>query len=236
VDATAPARPGTATRSPLNGRATESAGRHHRAARPVLRWVRRALAVVAVVAGAVALLSGPGDHPPAPTRTAAVEAQAPPAPTRPAATPPAVAAVPLRVLIPAIGVDSGLVDLGVDAAGALVPPADFSTAGWFAAGTVPGEVGPAVLAGHVDDYTGPAVFYRLEDLVPGDEVRVTRSDGRTVTFAVTRVAAYPKDDFGTAEVYGPTADAELRLITCGGTFDRSRRSYVDNVVVYAKVT
>jgi sortase (surface protein transpeptidase) len=203
----------------------------------VLSWVRTALAVVALVAGAVALLSGRGDHAPAPPRPAAVEAQAPPAPApaSPAAAAPAagVPVVPQRVLIPAIGVDSGLVDLGVDAAGALVPPADFSTAGWFAAGPVPGEIGPAVLAGHVDDYTGPAVFYRLEDLTAGDQVLVTRSDGRTVTFTVTRVAAYPKDGFGTAEVYGPTADAELRLITCGGTFDRSRRSYTDNVVVFA---
>jgi sortase (surface protein transpeptidase) len=91
-----------------------------------------------------------------------------------------------------------------------------------------------VLAGHVDDRTGPAVFYRLQDLAAGDRVVVTDGDGQAHAFTVTRVAAYPKSDFATAEVYGPTPGAELRLITCGGTFDRSRRSYTDNVVVYAR--
>ncbi|PZA22338.1 sortase domain-containing protein, partial [Modestobacter versicolor] len=109
----------------------------------------------------------------------------------------------------------------------------YRVAGWFAAGPAPGETGPAVLAGHVDDRTGPAVFFRLEELTAGDEVRVTGADGQLVTFTVTRVASYPKDAFATAEVYGPTTGAELRLITCGGTFDRSRRSYTDNVVVFA---
>jgi sortase (surface protein transpeptidase) len=143
-------------------------------------------------------------------------------------------ATPQQVRIPAIGVDSSLAPLRVDGAGVLVPPSDFAQAGWFSAGTVPGDVGPAVIAGHVDDRTGPAVFYRLEDLAAGDTVQVLRSDGRTVDFGVTRVATYPKDDFPTAEVYGPTTGAELRLITCGGTFDTSRRSYRDNVVVYAR--
>jgi sortase (surface protein transpeptidase) len=97
-------------------------------------------------------------------------------------------------------------------------------------------VGPAVIAGHVDSRTGPAVFFRLEELAVDDTVLVTRSDGRDVEFRVTRVAQYPKDDFATEEVYGPTTGAELRLITCGGTFDAGRRSYRDNVVVYAQVT
>ncbi|MCU1604129.1 MAG: Peptidase sortase, partial [Modestobacter sp.] len=149
----------------------------------------------------------------------------------PVSAPTGVEAV--RVLIPAIGVDGSLARLGLDGAGALVPPTDFAQAGWFAAGAVPGDVGPAVIAGHVDDYSGPAVFYRLADLAAGDGVRVARSDGRVVDFQVTRVAEYAKDDFATAEVYGPTTGAELRLITCGGSFDTSRRSYRDNVVVYA---
>ena len=83
--------------------------------------------------------------------------------------------------------------------------------------------------------TGPAVFYRLEELTAGDEVLVGRSDGTTVRFTVTGIARYPKSDFGTAEVYGPTPDAQLRLITCGVDFDRSRRSYTDNVVVFARL-
>jgi sortase (surface protein transpeptidase) len=137
------------------------------------------------------------------------------------------------VSIPVIGVRSSLAGLGVDDAGALVPPTDFAQAGWFTAGPVPGDVGPAVIAGHVDSRSGPAVFSRLEELAVDDTVLVTRSDGRDVEFRVTRVAQYPKDDFATEEVYGPTPGAELRLITCGGTFDAGRRSYRDNVVVYA---
>jgi LPXTG-site transpeptidase (sortase) family protein len=197
--------------------------------RRVLSRLRWGLAAVALSGGAVALL-----WPPAPSATGTVlPATGSPAPvlSGPVPAPSAVEAV--RVLIPAIGVDSTLARLGVDSAGALVPPTDFAQAGWFAAGTVPGDVGPAVIAGHVDDHRGPAVFYRLDDLAAGDDVRVTRSDGRVVDFQVTRVAEYPKDDFATAEVYGPTTGAELRLITCGGSFDTSRRSYRDNVVVYA---
>jgi sortase (surface protein transpeptidase) len=192
----------------------------------VLRW---ALAVVVVSAGTVALLS-PGPPPDAPPAAVA----GPPAPVVVDTTPAAAeVAAPVRVTIPAIDVDSPLAGIGVDAAGALVPPADPDVAGWFTAGPAPGEPGPAVLAGHVDDRTGPAVFFRLEELSPGDAVVVTGADGRPVGFTVTRVASWPKDGFGTAEVYGPTAGAELRLITCGGAFDRTRRSYTDNVVVFA---
>jgi sortase (surface protein transpeptidase) len=122
----------------------------------------------------------------------------------------------------------------VDGSGALVPPEDVTTAGWFAQGAAPGDAGPAVLAGHVDSVAGPGVFFRLRSLVPGDPVLVTRADGSVVRFTVTRVARYPKTAFPTGEVYGPTADAELRLVTCGGAFDRAARSYVDDVVVYAR--
>lgn len=141
--------------------------------------------------------------------------------------------VPVRVRIPAIGVDSPLLELGVDDAGALAPPEDFARAGWFAGGPVPGEIGPSVIAGHVDSYEGPAVFFRLDALRPGDDVLVDLSDGSTVPFTVSDSDRYPKDRFPTEEVYGPTPRAELRLITCGGAFDRDRRSYLDNVVVTA---
>jgi sortase (surface protein transpeptidase) len=191
--------------------------------------LRVGLAAIAVAAGTVALVSGTGGSEPA----APVVAEAPPAPvvlTRPVA---AAVAAPVQVTIPAIDLDTDLVGIGVDAAGALVPPADYGQAGWFSAGPAPGDVGPAVLAGHVDNRSGPAVFFRLEELVPGDRVVVTRSDGQQVPFTVTQVAAYPKTAFPTAQVYGPTTGPELRLITCGGTFDHSRRSYTDNVVVYA---
>jgi hypothetical protein len=210
---------------------TGSEGRHRRPPRRGATALRVGLAAVAVAAGTVAVVAGTGGagEPVAPV---VVAAEAPPAPvllTQAVAT----VVAPVQVTIPAIGLDTDLVGIGVDAAGALVPPADFHQAGWFSAGPAPGDVGPAVLAGHVDDRSGPAVFYRLEDLTAGDQVTVTRSDGRQVLFTVTAVAAYPKTAFPTQEVYGPTSGAELRLITCGGTFDHSRRSYTDNVVVYA---
>lgn len=143
------------------------------------------------------------------------------------------AASATAISIPDIGVDTTLVPLGVDEAGALVPPERYDVAGWFAAGPLPGAVGPAVIAGHVDSRAGPAVFYRLEEMVVGALVTVAMSDGSSVRFAVTAVGQYPKTDFPTELVYGPTPGRELRLITCGGNFDPSRRSYLDNIVVFA---
>ncbi len=139
---------------------------------------------------------------------------------------------PTQLRIPVIGVDAGLVELRLDGAGALEPPADYAVPGWYADGTAPGDMGPAVIAGHVDSRTGPAVFYKLRDLLPGDVVQVLRGE-HWIDFEVTATGRYPKDHFPTAEVYGPTPDAQLRLITCGGFFDRARDSYRDNVVVYA---
>src|SRR6266545_3575350 len=139
--------------------------------------------------------------------------------------------VPVELRIPRIGVRTRIVPLHLNRAGALVPPRSFGVAGWY--GPVPGEPGPAVLAAHVDSRRGPAVFFRLHRLRPGDQVLVRRSDGRTLRFVVASVARYPKARFPTASVYEVRPDSELRLITCGGTFDRSRRSYRDNVVVTA---
>jgi hypothetical protein len=137
------------------------------------------------------------------------------------------------VRIPAIGVRSALVDLGVDAAGALVPPDSANVAGWFTAGAVPGDPGPAVIAGHVDSRAGPGVFYRLGDLTVGAEVDVDRSDGTTVRFEVVAVDRVGKADFPTEQVYGPGRAPRLSLVTCGGEFDRAARHYRDNVVVSA---
>ncbi|WP_457043545.1 class F sortase [Geodermatophilus sp. SYSU D01180] len=191
------------------------------------------LAVLALVAGAVALLS-----PAAPPQAAAAGTPAAtvPGPVALAQGTAPAAVRPVRVRAPAVGLDSRLVDLDLDAAGALAAPADPATAGWYAGGPAPGEVGPAVLAGHVDSRSGPAVFWHLRELAPGDEVLVDRADGSTAAFSVTRVERHPKDAFPTDAVYGPTADAQLRLVTCGGAFDRSVRSYEDNVVVFATAT
>jgi hypothetical protein len=142
---------------------------------------------------------------------------------------------PSRVRIAAIGVDSALESLAVDQAGVLQGPVDYGRAGWYSGGVAPGETGPAVIAGHVDSARGPAVFYRLRDLKAGDEIEVARGE-TWVKFRVVASERYPKDQFPTDQVYRPTPVPELRLITCGGTFDRSRRSYTDNIVVYAIAT
>jgi sortase (surface protein transpeptidase) len=200
--------------------------RHRRPRRPALPWLRALLAGVALAAGAVALVSPDAAVPAGTSATPLVLERGTER----------TAAAPVRVRVPAAGVDSELLRLGTDATGALVPPDDFDRAGWFTGGAVPGDVGPAVVAGHVDSVDGPAVFARIGELGPGDEVQVDRADGTTARFTVTEVARYPKTAFPTEAVYGPTPRAELRLVTCGGEFDRSRRSYVDNVVVTAVLT
>ena len=138
---------------------------------------------------------------------------------------------PARIRIKTIGLDSPLETLHV-VKGVLQPPERFDRAGWYADGTAPGDTGPAVIAGHVDSKAGPAIFYRLRELVPGDKVEVLRG-GTVVTFTVVRTAWYPKTAFPTDAVYGPTPDRQLRLITCGGVFNHALRSYRDNLVVYA---
>ncbi len=142
-------------------------------------------------------------------------------------------APPLYVEIPAIGVRSDLEALGMGEDGTLQVPTTYETAGWFAAGTQPGQPGPAVIAGHVDSTAGPAVFYQLDQLVAGDVILVGREDGVVVHFVVTDVQRHPKDAFPADAVYGPVPRAELRLITCDGAFDRSAGSYRDNLVVFA---
>lgn len=145
-------------------------------------------------------------------------------------------AAPASLEIPAIDVTTRLIRLGLTSAGALQVPASTSVAGWYTGSSRPGAIGPAVIAGHIDSYTGPGVFFRLDDLRPGDRVYVRRTDGTLVVFRVTSVRMYPKSGFPTQAVYGPTPDAELRLITCGGVFDPARGSYLSNVVVSAVLT
>ncbi|HEY2096278.1 MAG TPA: class F sortase [Pseudonocardia sp.] len=145
-----------------------------------------------------------------------------------------VGPVPVGLAIPAIGVDERtLVTLGRNPDGSLQVPSDYARAGWFTGGPVPGRPGPSVIAGHVDSRAGPAVFFRLRELRAGDVVTVRMSDGGQLPFRVDGVRQYPKANFPTAAVYGPVPGAALRLITCGGSFDRAVRSYRDNVVVYA---
>ncbi|MEV5540554.1 class F sortase [Saccharopolyspora shandongensis] len=141
---------------------------------------------------------------------------------------------PIGIAIPAIRVASTLIPLGLNADGTVqVPPIEKpAQAGWYDGGPGAGEVGPFVVLGHVDSYTEAGVFYRLRDLRPGDQIRIDRRDGSRVTYVVDRVERFAKDRFPTEAVYGDVARPEIRLITCGGSFDETRRSYEDNLVVF----
>ena len=144
-----------------------------------------------------------------------------------------LAAPPVRLTIPAIGVRTRLVRLGLTRAGALQVPSSYQVAGWYDRSPRPGATGSAIIAGHIDSVAGPGVFFRLASLRRGDRAYVRRADGSLAVFRVTAVRLYRKDRFPTAAVYGPAAGPQLRLITCGGTFDPALRSYESNVVVYA---
>ncbi len=149
--------------------------------------------------------------------------------------PVAPAADPVRLRIPSIGVDTALQSLGLLANGSLEVPSQWQVAGWFRGGVRPGNPGPAVIAGHIDSRTGPAVFYRLRELHAGDAVLVSRADRSVVKFVVDDIAEYRKDTFPAATVYGPQPVPVLRLITCTGDFDRSTGNYLDNLVVSAQL-
>ena len=114
-------------------------------------------------------------------------------------------------------------------------PASFQEPGWYRLGPAPGQVGSAVILGHVDSYQGPAVFFRLRSLRPGDRVEVSLADGVTAHFVVDAVAMYPKKQFPARRVYGSHGYSALQLVTCGGAFDTSTRSYLSNIVVYTSL-
>ena len=224
------------------------------------RTVRRpvaALAVLLVLAGGLALTIGlrAQHHAPQPPASAAVPyagsapagttAAATGAPASPAARagstvkgPILKASIPIRLDIPAIGIDSDLLQLGLNPDRTVqVPPlGKDSRAGWYRYSPTPGQLGPAILLGHVDSAEyGPGVFFELGALRPGETVSVTRSDHTVAVFRVDRVVSYPKDHFPTYDVYGNTDHAALRLITCGGKFDFSTRNYESNIVAYASL-
>ena len=174
-----------------------------------------------------------------------VAAQWDAAPTLPAPTGPIAAAVqrqsapvslPVSLTIPAIGVRTNIIHLGLTASGALQVPSSTAVAGWYTGSPRPGAVGSAVIAGHIDSKSGPGVFFQLSSLHPGDRVYVRRADGTLAVFKVTVVRQFAKDSFPTSAVYGAVPDSELRLITCGGTFDPQLGSYLSNTVAYAVAT
>jgi len=205
------------------------------------RLVRRPVATAALLAGLLTIAGGavgltrltshPGD-------VARPLPRSSPAPRGIFAAPPvarsaAQVARPVALTIPAIAVRTPLERLGRTPQGTLQVPVSAAEAGWYTGSPRPGEIGSSIIAGHIDSALGPGVFFRLRLLRPGDLVYVSRSDGTLVVFRVYAERMYPKNLFPTRQVYGPTPDAELRLITCGGVFDQATGSYLSNVVVYA---
>ncbi|WP_225831863.1 class F sortase [Streptomyces sp. NK08204] len=160
--------------------------------------------------------------------------------TLPPAAKPLAGAVPQRVDIPELGLQAPVVARGLDALGGVDPPPfdQPGVVGWYRGGTQPGAPGTALLVGHVDTQTRPAVFYKLSTLKPGETVRVFRADGKVAAFTIDDVSVLARDRFDAQRAYGPRKQgrAELRLITCGGAFDRARHSYTANVVVSAYLT
>jgi hypothetical protein len=140
---------------------------------------------------------------------------------------------PTHLSIPAIDLSVPLSVLGLNADGTVSVPTDFNEPGWYRFDASPGQIGTAVILGHIDSYLGPAVFFDLRDLVPGDRIIVTLADGRVARFVVIGKATYLKARFPAALVYGPRSYSALQLVTCGGNFDYTTRSYLSNVVIYS---
>jgi hypothetical protein len=221
----------------MPGDLTKSAGRHI----SPLRVVRRPVAAVILACGIIAVGAG------AAGLAVASQTGRPAAPLgKPAFVPVPVGrqapvplpsarrvARPIALVIPAIGVSTPLVRLGLTATGALQVPSSTSVAGWYTGSARPGAIGSAVIAGHIDSVSGPGVFFRLRLMHPGQRVYVRRANGSLAVFEVTAVHSYLKTRFPTEAVYGPQPDAQLRLVTCGGTFDYATGHYLSNVIVYA---
>ena len=158
-----------------------------------------------------------------------------PAVTAAAEAAPAPPALPVSLSIPAIGVQTHLIRLGQQQDGSVEVPRDPAEAGWFHLGPPPGASGSSVILGHLDSLTGPAVFYRLNELRPGDRIAVLLDDGTTARFRVHSIETYANADFPAQKVYGRQGRSQLNLVTCGGAYDSSRGGYQANVVVNARL-
>jgi sortase (surface protein transpeptidase) len=209
------------------------------------------LLVIAVYFGVKSLASDhvsaaqtvPTTHPvdgrsnPSPSTDSAVSTPTVPIPgITPLASPSASAEAigdPVHLSVPSIGIETGLQPLHLLTDGTLQSPSSWNVAGWYSDGIKPGQIGPAVIAGHIDSTKGPAVFYRLNKLVVGAQAIVTEQDGAVLTFVVDDLQSYPKSGFPATAVYGPTPYPQLRLITCTGDFDYATHNYLDNLVVSA---
>ncbi len=226
--------------------ATPAGGRHGRPWRAAGTAVVVTMAMIGAGMIGASLKTTPTPRPPQPLAQAGPEAtapastadDAPPVDGQPVGQAAAGLArsAPTSIEIPRIGVDATIMSLGTNPDGTVqVPPLDKADqAGWYEPGASPGETGNAVIVGHVDSAVlGPAVFFDLGALTPGDTVTVRRADGVPATFTVDSVKSYPKTAFPTELVYGPADRPSLRVVTCGGQFDQAAKSYPDNIVVFA---
>ncbi len=198
-------------------------------------WV---LASVLVIVGAGFLLMGGLSH----ERSLAGPARPRFAPhgltkAAPAAgvTPRVARSTPIELRIPAIALAVSLSTLDLNPDGTVEVPTDIQQPGWFGLGPSPGQIGSAVILGHVDSYQGPAVFYQLRTLIAGNQINVSLADGVTAQFEVTSLVMYPKASFPDRQVYGSHGSSELQLVTCGGVFDGQTGHYLSNVVVYSSL-
>jgi Sortase domain len=221
--------------------------RRLRPAAPLL--LRGGAAALLLAAVAIPDDSAPDEPQAGRTLSAAALAKAPPVTPKVAQVPPTAprqqpqrrlvdvvdreAAPPRRIRIPAIGVRARVVSLERAPDRTMETPKNFDNTGWYQPGSEPGERGPAVIAGHIDSTSGPAVFYRLRELKRGNLIRIARADGSVVRFRVEGLERWPKAAFPTRRVFGRTRLAALRLVTCSGNFDASTGHYVDNTIVYA---
>nr|WP_237535073.1 class F sortase [Streptomyces sp. SID3343] len=221
-----------------------------------------AAAVAALVCGIVLAVIGYQDHRPPAAARAAPKVAAPaalplspaapdggaagrpadpaaaPAPSPPVEGPILARSEPVAVDIAEVGLHASVIAVGLEPDGSVqVPPPDNGRkAGWYNQGPTPGEIGPAVVVGHLDSQSGPAVFFDVGRVHPGATVEVRRADQSTAVFTVDTVERYAKSEFPTLRVYGDLNKAELRLITCGGDYDPANGGYQDNTVLYAHLT
>lgn len=209
------------------------------AARParVRRWLVLGVLLAGTAAVLVALALRPAAPEPAVSRADDPASTSPtPSSAEPAPASPEPLALPEHLTIPAIGVSTDLVRLGLQADETVQVPQVAARAGWFELGPPPGQPGSSVVLGHVDSAAGPAVFHRLSELRPGDRVKVRLDDGSVAEFAVRRVATYANDDFPARQVYAGDPDAHaLNLVTCGGSYDADRGGWQANVVVFTEL-
>ncbi|ROZ52942.1 class F sortase [Rhodococcus sp. WS1] len=204
---------------------------------------RRAITAIALAVSALLTVVGcaggqvdaGNSQPHPPSRQSAPSAPSAPDSVQLEKVPVTAAQRPVRLEIPSIGVDTIIIDLGLDTDGTLEVPPDGKAAGWYTGAPAPGEVGPAIIAGHVDWEGVDGVFFDLRNLEPGADIIVTRGDGSRAVFTATSIEHFPKENFPTNVVYGDLDHPGLRIITCGGSFDETARSYNDNNIAFADI-